>query len=58
MKPTRILLVDDHAVVRQGFKMILSAQPDSLWAQAGGNASVSIRRVWKDLIFCVLLGTQ
>ena len=28
MKPTRILLVDDHAVVRQGFKMILSAQPD------------------------------
>lgn len=24
----RILLVDDHAVVRQGFKMILAAQPD------------------------------
>ena len=28
MKPTRILLVDDHAVVRQGFKMILDAQSD------------------------------
>src|SRR5882672_2386634 len=28
MKKTRILLADDHAVVRQGFKMILSAQPD------------------------------
>ena len=28
MKRTRILLVDDHAVVRQGFKMILGAQSD------------------------------
>ena len=28
MKRIRILLVDDHAVVRQGFKMILSAQTD------------------------------
>jgi DNA-binding NarL/FixJ family response regulator len=27
-KKTRILLADDHAVVRQGFRMILSAQPD------------------------------
>jgi two-component system, NarL family, response regulator NreC len=25
---TRILLADDHVLVRQGFKMILSAQPD------------------------------
>ena len=28
MKKIRILLADDHAVVRQGFKMILSAQTD------------------------------
>ena len=28
MKRIRILLVDDHAIVRQGFKMILSAQTD------------------------------
>ena len=28
MKRTRILLADDHAVVRQGFKMILDAQAD------------------------------
>ena len=27
-KKTRILLVDDHAVVRQGFRMILAAEPD------------------------------
>src|SRR5215467_805934 len=28
MKRIRILLANDHAVVRQGFKMILGAQPD------------------------------
>jgi DNA-binding NarL/FixJ family response regulator len=28
MKRIRILLADDHAVVRQGFRMILSGQPD------------------------------
>jgi DNA-binding NarL/FixJ family response regulator len=28
MKKTRILLADDHAVVRQGFKMLLDAQSD------------------------------
>src|SRR5579871_758110 len=28
MARIRILLADDHGVVRQGFKMILSAQPD------------------------------
>ena len=27
-KKTRILLADDHAVVRQGFRMILAAQPN------------------------------
>ena len=27
-RKTRILLADDHAVVRQGFKMLLGAQPD------------------------------
>jgi len=27
-KPTRILLADDHAVVRRGFRMILDAQAD------------------------------
>lgn len=27
-KKTRILLADDHSVVRRGFRMILSAQPD------------------------------
>ena len=37
MKPIRILLADDHAVVRQGFKMILSAQPDMEIVGEAGN---------------------
>jgi len=35
MKRIRILLADDHAVVRQGFKMILGEQPDM---EIGGEA--------------------
>ena len=33
----RILLADDHAVVRQGFKMILAAQPDFEIVGEAGN---------------------
>ena len=28
MSDTKILLVDDHAVVRMGFKMLIEAEPD------------------------------
>ncbi len=28
VRPTRILLADDHGVVRNGFRMILAAQSD------------------------------
>ena len=37
MKRIRILLADDHAVVRQGFKMILAAQPDMEIVGEAGN---------------------
>jgi len=37
MKKIRILLADDHAVVRQGFKMILGAQPDMEIVGEAGN---------------------
>ncbi len=37
MKRIRILLADDHAVVRQGFKMILDAQPDMEIVGEAGN---------------------
>jgi two-component system response regulator NreC len=43
MKRTRILLVDDHALVRQGFKMILSAQPDMEIVGEAGNGREAVQ---------------
>jgi two-component system response regulator NreC len=42
MKPIRILLADDHAVVRQGFKMILSAQSDMEIVGEAGNGREAV----------------
>jgi two-component system, NarL family, response regulator NreC len=42
MKRIRILLADDHAVVRQGFKMILQAQPDMEIVGEAGNGREAI----------------
>ena len=39
----RILLADDHAVVRQGFKMILGAQPDMEIVAEAGNGREAVR---------------
>jgi DNA-binding NarL/FixJ family response regulator len=38
----RILLADDHAVVRQGFKLILSAQPDMEIIGEAGNGREAV----------------
>jgi DNA-binding NarL/FixJ family response regulator len=37
MNPIRILLADDHAVVRQGFRAILAQQPDMTIVGEAGN---------------------
>ncbi|MBV8730356.1 MAG: response regulator transcription factor [Acidobacteriia bacterium] len=42
MSRIRILLADDHAVVRQGFKMILEAQPDMEIVGEAGNGREAI----------------
>jgi DNA-binding NarL/FixJ family response regulator len=42
MKRIRILLADDHAVVRQGFKMILGAQPDMESVGEAGNGREAV----------------
>jgi two-component system, NarL family, response regulator NreC len=39
---TRILLADDHKLVRQGFKMILSAQPDMEIVGEAGNGREAV----------------
>jgi DNA-binding NarL/FixJ family response regulator len=44
MKRIRILLADDHAVVRQGFKMILSAQSDMEIVGEAGNGREAVER--------------
>src|SRR4051794_7394561 len=38
----RILLADDHAVVRQGFKLILAAQPDMEIIGEAGNGREAV----------------
>jgi two-component system, NarL family, response regulator NreC len=43
----RILLADDHAVVRQGFKMILNAQPDMEIVGEAGNGREAVDLVEK-----------
>ncbi|HUI82558.1 MAG TPA: response regulator transcription factor [Bryobacteraceae bacterium] len=47
MKPIRIILADDHAVVRQGFKMILGAQPDMEIVGEAGNGREAVELVEK-----------
>ena len=42
MKRIRVLLADDHAVVRQGFRMILSAQPDLEIVGEAGNGREAV----------------
>jgi two-component system, NarL family, response regulator NreC len=47
MRPIRILLADDHAVVRQGFKMILNAQADMEIVGEAGNGREAVDLVEK-----------
>jgi DNA-binding NarL/FixJ family response regulator len=44
MKRIRILLADDHAVVRQGFKMILGAEPDMEIVGEAGNGREAVEQ--------------
>ena len=40
----RVLLADDHAVVRQGFRLILSAQPDIEVVAEAGNGREAVEK--------------
>ena len=46
---TRIMLADDHALVRQGFRMILSAQPDMEIVGEAGNGREEDPADWAKL---------
>lgn len=43
-KKTRVLLADDHAVVRQGFRFILEAQPDMEVVGEAANGREAVER--------------
>jgi len=51
LEPTRILLADDHALVRRGLRLILDAEPDlTVVAEAGNGAeAVELAREGVDL---------
>jgi two-component system invasion response regulator UvrY len=47
-KPVRILIVDDHYVVRQGLKMVLREQfPDAVFGEAT-DGNEGLQRVWDE----------
>jgi DNA-binding NarL/FixJ family response regulator len=52
---TRILLADDHAVVRRGLKLVLDAEPDlEVVVEAGDGAEAVERAVSNDIHLAVL----
>jgi DNA-binding NarL/FixJ family response regulator len=52
---TRILLADDHAVVRQGLKFVLDAEPDlEVVAEAGDGAEAVQRALADDVDLAIL----
>jgi DNA-binding NarL/FixJ family response regulator len=52
---TRILLADDHAVVRHGLRMVLDAQPDLEVVAEAGDGAEAVRRGLEDDIDLAIL---
>jgi DNA-binding NarL/FixJ family response regulator len=53
--PVRILVADDHAVVRSGLKLVLDAQPDlKVVAEAGDGAAAVERSLEGDIHLAIL----
>ncbi len=45
VRPAQVLLADDHALVRQGVRMILNAQPDFTVAAEVGDGAAAVERI-------------
>jgi DNA-binding NarL/FixJ family response regulator len=55
IRPTRILLADDHAVVRRGLRLVLEGEPDlRVVAEAGDGAEAIERGLQADVDLAVL----
>lgn len=57
-QPTRVLIVDDHAVVRQGLRTLLDAQEDITVVGEAGTAEEAVRRVGFDEPDLVVMDVQ
>jgi DNA-binding NarL/FixJ family response regulator len=55
LQPTRILLADDHAVVRRGLKLVLDGQPDlEVVAEAGDGAEAVEQGLHEEVDLAIL----
>jgi DNA-binding NarL/FixJ family response regulator len=52
---TRILLADDHAVVRRGLRMVLDAQPDLQVIAEAGDGAEAVKRALRDDIDLLII---
>ncbi len=57
-RPTRVLVVDDHAVVREGLRALLDAQDDITVVGEAGTAEEAVRRVGFDEPDLVVMDVQ
>jgi two-component system invasion response regulator UvrY len=55
MKKIRILIADDHPIVRAGFKQVISDMPDMLVADEAGNGQEALNYIRKKDYDLVLL---
>jgi len=55
MKKIKILIADDHPIVRAGFKQVISDTPDMLVADEAGNGQEVLNYIRKKNYDCVLL---
>ncbi|WP_049573948.1 response regulator [Nonomuraea sp. SBT364] len=54
MTPTRILLADDHALVRQGLRLILDAEPDLTVVAEAGNGAEAVELAGEGVDLAIL----
>ncbi|MEU4578818.1 MULTISPECIES: response regulator transcription factor [Nonomuraea] len=52
--PTRILLADDHALVRQGLRLILDAEPDLTVVAEAGNGAEAVELATEGVDLAIL----
>lgn len=52
---TRVLLADDHAVVRRGLRLVLDAEPDLVVVAEAGDGAAAVERALADEVHLAIL---